>query len=96
MDCHMLYKVGNTVFASMRIHSLDNVATDQTFCVIPSGFRPKQSTYVIAFATITHNGTTRIGQAVFLQISPNGDVNGSYSASATLSQLFFSASWSVE
>lgn len=96
LDCHMLYKVGNTVFASVRIHSLDNVATDQTFCTIPSGFRPKQSTYVNAFATITHNGTTRIGQAIFLQISPNGDVNGSYSASATLSQIFFSASWSVE
>lgn len=96
MDCHSLYKVGNTVFASIRIHSLDNVATDQVFCTIPSGFRPKQNTYVNAFASITHNGTTRVGQAVFLMISPNGDVSGSYSASATLSQLFFSASWSIE
>ena len=96
MDCHTLYKVGNTVFASIRIHSLDNVATDQVFCTIPSGFRPKQTTYVNAFATITHNGVTRIGQAIFLQINQNGDVNGSYSASATLSQLFFSASWSIE
>lgn len=96
MDCHSLYKVGNTVFASIRIHSLDNAATDQVFCTIPSGFRPKQNTYINAFGTITHNGVTRIGQAIFLLISPNGNVNGSYSSSATLTQLFFSASWSVE
>ena len=95
MDCTTLRRVGDTVFASGRIHSLQDVPTNQTFFQIPDGFRPKESLYVNGFATITYNGTTYTGISIFLYISPNGDVSVSYSQFATLTQVFFAGSWSV-
>lgn len=95
MDCATLRKVGDTVFASGRIHSLSDVPTNQTFFQIPDGFRPKEQLYVNGFATITYGGTTYYGMSIFVLISPSGAVSATYSQTATLSQIFFAGSWSV-
>ena len=95
MDGTSLVRVGDTVFASGRIHSLANVATDQTFFQIPVGFRPKQSALVNGYASITNNGVATLGQGVYLVILTDGTVNLGYSSTATLTQIFFAGSWSV-
>lgn len=95
LDCEKLLKVGDTVFASGRIHTLPNVSTNQDFFQIPEGFRPAEKIYVNGYATVTYNGETMQGISMFIAINPSGKVSATYSQTATLTQIFFAGSWSV-
>lgn len=95
LDKNNLVKIGNIVIASGRVHSLDNVITDQVFFNIPEGFRPKQDTIVSGYANIKHNGTTYTGLGIFLNLNTDGNISVAYSSAATLTQVFFFGVWTT-
>lgn len=84
-------KVGNTVFASAQLHSISPaISTDRTVFVIPSGYRPKATTYVGGYILVN---SVIIPTPV--TINTNGNVTYAYSNSATTTQFVFYGSWSV-
>ncbi len=83
-------KVGNTVFASARIYGISAPATGTIF-VIPSGFRPAIGAIVSGYAVINS-----VDHPLFVLVSTAGEVKISYSASQTVTQVYFSGSWSVK
>ena len=95
LDNTTLYKVGNTVFASGRIHSLGEVATNQSFFTIPSGFRPKRTTTVMGYMFIKMNNVDMGARPLPATVNTSGAVSYAYSSQAVTDQVFFSGSWSV-
>lgn len=91
LDKTFCRKIGNTVFASGRIHTMNNVIANGTFMVIPEDFRPKVTTYVMGFINIDNIGNISIE----VTINTNGNVTFPYSSNFTTDQVGFAGSWSV-
>lgn len=85
-------KVGNTVFASGRIHTISpSVTANGQFFQLPEGFRPVSSFRGIGYISVDSVGFV----PVFSTISTNGSVSLNYSSSATANQVYFFAVFSV-
>ena len=95
LDSTTLYKVGDTVFASGRIHTMSNVGTNNAMFQIPEGFRPATQTYVMGFMQITYGGSDLGARPTSPVVNTNGTVQFNYSSTATTNQVYFSGSWSV-
>ena len=90
LDNMMCRKVGNTVFASARIHSISTSASGTIF-VVPSGFRSPVGAIVSGYAVIDG-----VAQPLIVTVTIAGEVKIGYSASKTTTQVYFSGSWSVK
>ena len=90
LDYVTLKKVGTTVYASARLHSISHKAWD-VFFVIQAGFRPSYETYVSGFMDINNIGFV----PALARINPDGNVLIGYSASNTAGQVAFAGSWTT-
>ena len=84
------YKIGNVVNASARHYDISELASG-AFFTLPVGFRPKYTTYTIAYVII---GGSPI--PCLCDVNTNGTVNISYSGSQTLTQVAFAITFPIE
>lgn len=89
VDRDSLIKVGNTVFGSARLYSIDIVSLGYFF-EIPTGYRPKTNQYVMAYIVV--NSTFIPIQA---EIRSDGLVYIAYSQGVNTTQVGFAGSWTI-
>ena len=92
LDMNVCRKIGNVVTVSARLWGISATALG-TFFVIPSGFRPTAETWANGYVNIT--GTNGGSKPAGLRISTDGTVYVGYSSSATLDQIFFTATYAI-
>lgn len=92
LDALTCRKVGNTVYASGRLHSISPaVAASNIFFVIPEGFRPAQGAIVMGYMKVVEDGD----KSLHVTVQSSGNVSFGYSATKTTNQVGFAGSWSV-
>ena len=87
-----VYKIGNTVFASARVHSMTAVSTTGSVFQVPEGFRPPGNRFVTGYFWLV-SGNSMV--PTMFTVRSNGMVDMNYSSNQTTTQVAFSGSWSV-